>query len=413
MAARRRAGMSRDALFRCPSRAELPTRRAATLLLGAGVAAFAGLPTRAAETVPSDLIARSQLAAGDRWRLHHAFAKARRGEPLTLGVIGGSITAGALASSPERSYVASVLAWWRARFPQSQARLINAGVGGTGSLYGTFRVQRDLLAAEPDVVIVEFAVNDAWVDGAAYEGLLRQILARPNAPAVVPLFMMWQGGGNDQEMQSRVGAHYHLPMVSFRDALWPEIAAGRIRWQDYIVDKVHPNDAGHAFAARCITALLERTGAEEAPRGPDPLDPLPAPLHSDAFQFVEWREASTLTPARNEGWTPVREDSGKSAWTATSASGRIAFDWFGTGIVAQLVRPSDDQDRVRFWIDDVPSLTLDASTVLKRNIHVVAEGLARGRHRITIERLDQPTDAGGGNVRFGLAGLGAIGIRPV
>jgi lysophospholipase L1-like esterase len=405
MAPRRRAGMTRAALL---------TRRAATLLLGAGAAGvgtFAGLSTCFAETLAADPIARSQLSAGDPWRLRRAFAKARRGEPLTLGVIGGSITCGAIASSPDRSYVASVLAWWRARFPQSKTRLVNAGLSGTGSLLGAFRVQRDLLQAEPDVVIVEFAVNDAWVDGAAYEGLLRQILARPNAPAVVLLFMMYETGGGDQEMQSKVGAHYRLPMVSVHDALWPDIAAGGVHWHDYFVDNVHPNDAGHAFAARCVTALLEASGTAEVPYGRDPLDPLPAPLHSDAFQFVEWREDATLTPVRNEGWTSIQSD-GNSVWAATSASGRIAFDWFGTGIVALLARPPDDQGRVRFWIDDAPSLTLDASAVIKRNIVVVAEGLARGQHRIAIERVDPPTGAGGENVRFGLAALGPIGVRP-
>ena len=395
----------------------LPTRRAATLLLGAGVAggvaAFAGLSTRSAAMAPSDPIARSQLAAGDPWRLRRAFAKARRGEPLTLGVIGGSITCGAMASAPDRGYVASVLAWWRASFPQSETRLVNAGLSGTGSLYGAFRVQHDLLETAPDVVIVEFAVNDAWVDGAAYEGLLRQILARPNAPAVVLLFMMYDTGGGDQEMQSKVGAHYNLPMVSVRDALMPEIAAGRIHWHDYFVDNVHPNDAGHAFAARCVTTLLEATGPAEAPRGHDPLDPLPAPLHSDAYQFVEWREDTALMPARNDGWTSVRGDNGKSLWTATSASGRIAFDWFGTGIVALLDRPLDDQGRVRFWIDDAPApaLTLDASALIKRNIVVVAEGLAGGRHRIAIERVDPPAGASEDDARFGLTGLGAIGVR--
>jgi lysophospholipase L1-like esterase len=404
MAPRRSAGMIRSML---------PTRRTA-LLLGAGAAstaAFAGLSSSFAETLPSDLIARSQLAAGDPWRLHRVLAKARRGEPITLGVIGGSITHGAIASSPEHGYAARVLAWWRARFPQSETRLVNAAVSGTGSLYGAFRVQHDLLDANPDVVIVEFAVNDAWVDGAAYEGLLRQILARPNAPAVVLLFMLFQNGGGDQKMQSEDGAQYNLPMVSVRDALWPEIADGHIRWQDYFVDNVHPNDAGHAFTARCVTALLERTDAEEAPQGRDPLDPLPAPLHSDAYQFVNWQEAATLTPASNGGWTSARDEDGKPMWTATSASGRIAFDWFGTGIVALLARPLDDQGRVRFWIDDAPSLTLDASAVIKRNIIVVAEGLARGQHRIAIERVDPPVGAGEENVRFGLTALGAIGVK--
>jgi lysophospholipase L1-like esterase len=404
MAPRRSAGMIR---------AVLPTRRAA-LLLGAGVAgaaAFAGLSHSFAETLPYDLVSRSQLAAGNPWRLRRTFAKARRGEPITFGVIGGSITHGAIASSPERAYAERVLAWWRARFPQSETRLINAAVSGTGSLYGAFRVQHDLLDANPDVVIVEFAVNDAWVDGAAYEGLLRQILARPDAPAVVLLFMLFQNGGGDQKMQSEDGAHYNLPMVSVHDALWPEIAAGHIRWQDYFVDNVHPNDSGHAFTARCVTALLERTDTEEVLQERDPLAPLPAPLHSDAYQFVNWQEAATLTPASNGGWASARDEDGKPMWTATSVSGRIVFDWFGTGIVALLARALDDQGRVRFGVDDAPALTLDASVIIKRNIIVVAEGLARGPHRIAIERVDPPAGSGKENVRFGLTALGAIGVR--
>jgi lysophospholipase L1-like esterase len=393
--------------------ARVITRRGATLLLGGSIAVLAGLSLRAADQASPDLAARSELAAGDPWRLQRAFAKARRGEPITLGVIGGSITVGAMASTPERSYAGHVLAWWREQFPRCAVRLVNAGVGGTGSLYGAFRAQRDLLDAVPDVVIVEFAVNDAWVDGAPYEGLLRQILASPNAPAVVLLFMMWQGGGNDQEMQREVGAHYRLPMVSFRDALWPEIAAGRMKWQDYIVDTVHPNDAGHALAASFVTRLLQNIDTGTAPRGSDPLAVLPAPLHSDAFQFVEWREATELTPSRNDGWVRDSDAAGRALWSATEASGRIAFDWFGTGVVALLKLPESDSGRVQFWVDDARALMLDASTVIKRNIVVVAEGLSRGKHRIAIERLDGPDGAGSGEAaRFGLTGLGATGVRP-
>jgi hypothetical protein len=47
------------------------------------------------------IIARSVVTAGDTSRLQHALAKGRRGEPVTVGVIGGSITAGARASTPE------------------------------------------------------------------------------------------------------------------------------------------------------------------------------------------------------------------------------------------------------------------------------------------------------------------------
>src|SRR5258708_17922060 len=133
--------------------------------------------------------------------------------------------------------------------------MVNGGVGGTGSMYGALRAGKDLLSSTPDFVVIEFAVNDNWTDGEAFEGLVRQILAQPNQPAVLLLFMMWEKGGNDQAMQAKVGAHYQLPMVSFRDALWPEMAAGPLNCSAHIVATGPPTDAGHATTARFTTPL--------------------------------------------------------------------------------------------------------------------------------------------------------------
>lgn len=41
-----------------------------------------------------------------------------------------------------------------------------------------------------------------------------------------------------------------------RSRLWPEIEAGRLKWEDVEADTVHPNDRGHAYAARFITERL-------------------------------------------------------------------------------------------------------------------------------------------------------------
>ena len=125
-------------------------------------------------------------------------------------------------------------AWWRQTFPKASIRFVNAGIGATGSDYGALRVKRDLLAHHPDFVVVEYAVNDPNTQAAAetLEGLVRQILREANQPAVLLLFTMNQDGGNAQEWQGKVGRHYDLPMVSFRDALWPEIKEGRMKWND-------------------------------------------------------------------------------------------------------------------------------------------------------------------------------------
>jgi hypothetical protein len=59
------------------------------------------------------VISRSVVTAGDTARLQHALAKGRRGEPVRVAVIGGSITAGARASAPEKNYGGLLAQWWR------------------------------------------------------------------------------------------------------------------------------------------------------------------------------------------------------------------------------------------------------------------------------------------------------------
>jgi len=149
---------------------------------------------------------------------------------MKLAVIGGSITEGAAASSQSKRYANLFQSWLSSQFPGSAWQLVNAGVGATGSDYGALRVKKAVLDSHPDLVVVEFAVNDADLNhyGDFYEGLIRQVLADPGQPAIILLFMMDSRGGNRQDWQSVFGAHYNLPMVSYRDAVWPEIQLGHL-----------------------------------------------------------------------------------------------------------------------------------------------------------------------------------------
>ena len=70
---------------------------------------------------------------------------------------------------------------------------IKAGVGGTPSELGMIRYDRDVLRdgkVNPDIVVVEFAVNDEGDEtkGVCYESLILNILSAENKPAVVLLF---------------------------------------------------------------------------------------------------------------------------------------------------------------------------------------------------------------------------------
>ena len=390
------------------SQRTLISRRSAALMLGS---CLVGIPKALASTdpLPPEIIARSQLSTGDFARLSNVFAKASRGELITIGVIGGSITVGAFSTSPQNSYSGRLLAWWREQFPRCDIRLINAGLGGTGSMYGALRAQKDLLSHRPDFVVVEFAVNDNWTDGDAFEGLVRQILAQSNTPAVLLLFMMWEKGGNDQDMQAKVGLHYRLPMVSFRDALWPEMAAGRLQWFDYIIDNVHPTDAGHAAAARFVTTMCDTAlnSASADKRGA--LNPLPPPLHTDAFQHVDWRDAVTLDPIENQGWRRKFDEKDIPGWDGAATRGQIAFGWSGSGVVAVFTTPPDDLRHIKFCIDGAAFRTLETLEQPKRQLFVLAQNLAPGRHTVELRFSDSGAAASAtGPVR--LLGLASIGV---
>jgi lysophospholipase L1-like esterase len=402
---------------------------------------LAGICNGPAETVDIAALSRpALLATGDTARIVQAFARADRSEPLIVAVIGGSITGGAMASAPTNSYGSRVADWWRRTFPKAEVKFVNAGIGATGSDYGAFRARRDLLAHRPDFVVVEYAVNDPNTKESAetLEGLLRQILKQPNQPAVVLLFMMSQGGNNAQEWHSKVGAHYGLPMVSFRDALWPEIKAERLKWDAFMADVVHPNDLGHECTAGFVTKLLENcssrgneaqisapaagasrdqslvtsapTTTQTRPRQLGAMRPLPAPLLTDLYERVALHEAADLKPTKNEGWA---FEAATQSWRSDKPGSVLEFEITGRAVHSMHFIIRGPMGRARMQVDDAPPVTRDAwfdqTWGGYRSTQVIARDLKPGPHRVRVELLEEKTPGSEGH-EFLLLGLGAAGV---
>ena len=70
--------------------------------------------------------------------------RAMKGEKLTIGFFGGSITQGCLAAEHERAYSYRVFQWWKDTFPQAEISYVNGGIGGTTSYFGVSRIWQDL-----------------------------------------------------------------------------------------------------------------------------------------------------------------------------------------------------------------------------------------------------------------------------
>ena len=98
--------------------------------------------------------------------------KIQKNEPVSVVFLGGSIT-------NHQGYRVQITDWLKQQYSNVQFTSINSGIGGTGSDLGVFRTERDVLQYHPDLVFVEFAVNDAKTDSLviahSMEGIVRKI----------------------------------------------------------------------------------------------------------------------------------------------------------------------------------------------------------------------------------------------
>ncbi|OQA33175.1 MAG: hypothetical protein BWY57_01401 [Betaproteobacteria bacterium ADurb.Bin341] len=324
---------------------------------------------------------RGLVSAGDPARIQAVLAKARRGEPLCVAAIGGSITAGGRATKdPARRYVQQVAAWFEKSFPGLKIRFVNAGIGATNSGYGALRVQRDVIAHQPDLVVVEYAVNDfgGGVMDESYEGVLRQLLRSSPNCAFIELFFMHKDGKSAQEGQVALGRHYGLPMLSFRDAVWPELQAGAITWETLYDDVVHPNDAGHDIASELLCGFLASALAKlpNDDRALPAFAPVPAPLKGDTYERCVLLRGADFKPVSSNGWTCATS----GAWECGSAGGRFEYEVAGQILLLGRNIPAAAKGCVELIVDGgAPQPLLHDGHNLP-----VAKGLTPGLHRVAV-----------------------------
>ena len=89
-----------------------------------------------------------------------AFAANAEETEMNVVFIGGSITYGTGATANEKCYASLVGNYLKKANPDKKVNIFNAGLPGTGSDLGLFRLKRDVLSHKPDMVFVEFAIND-------------------------------------------------------------------------------------------------------------------------------------------------------------------------------------------------------------------------------------------------------------
>ena len=322
----------------------------------------------------------------DTARIYKAMAKARRGEPITFAVIGGSITVGYAASSVATRWANLVQDWWITNFPKSTITLVNAGISGTGSDQGVFRLKDDVLAYNPDFIIVEFSVNDGQSNFASetMEGLIRQSLVAHGTPGVMMLILKQEDGATALASHKPVAEHYGVPYIDYAERIDAQVAKDGITLHSIYSDGIHPLDAGMKYIADFIT---EELSAIKSNLPPDSLLPainttLPSALFSDVFSHTYRYTPTNLVPSANTGWTTTSSD-----WTSAVVGSQMELTVEGNAIAVIYLRSNvTDFGQAEFWVDNGPHTIIDGYWTTNwanaPNFALIQENLQNGKHTL-------------------------------
>ena len=108
--------------------------------------------------------------------LERSAGRIDQGSPLTIVAIGSSSTQGVGASVPSLSYPSRLQEELRDRFPAVEIRVLNRGIGGQDVAEELNRLDRDVVAEHPDLMIWQVGTNAVLRrdDLAADEELIRR-----------------------------------------------------------------------------------------------------------------------------------------------------------------------------------------------------------------------------------------------
>lgn len=334
---------------------------------------------------------------------------------VSIAYLGGSITQGQGASNRAvTSWRPLTTSWFKTNYPNVSVTEIDASWGGTGSDLGAIRCTRDVSSKKPDLVFVEFAVND-WQKKSAdiqpyMDGIVRNILR--TCPDCVVIFVYTVHNNTiayyDKDSappavlsQQEVADHYNICTINIGKALWQAIKDGKGTLDTYTADGTHPTDAGYKIYADDIAGVLKRHLL--TPSVPDSYSPaaLPEPLVSNTFENGVIYMADRLS---FDGWNnksvdevrfPYRIECNKPGTT-------LSYTFKGTA-VGMYWAPGADGGQMQWSIDSSTPKKMSAySTSGRGSYPVLTNTLEPGSHTLTMEVLSTK-DAGsqGTYIRIG------------
>lgn len=225
--------------------------------------------TNAQATIDTNDTYRNSIANDNAQYLSNFYQKIINHEDVKIGFLGGSITYGAVAT-PSTNRFSTLLVQRLSDYYATNVIEINAGQGATDSLTGVFRLDQDIISKSPDLVVIDFAVNDGGYlhdEYTAYDSIVHRLL--DHNIGVILFYATTDLGQNAQFWQNTIAQHYGIPAISLKDAYYPLVQSGTISASYFLGDTLHPNNTGHAIIADLIFNYITTHSCQNEPSSID------------------------------------------------------------------------------------------------------------------------------------------------
>jgi len=212
-------------------------------------------------------LSKTRFHLGSGARVQRVINKALTGLPVTISVLGGSVSAchgaGDDPLSPQ-CYPSRFFNWWNSVFPHPASELTNGAMRRTNSAYFAF-CNAHHIPDVTDLVIIELDVDDANDEAAVeeFELLIRSILIRPDHPAVLilghfsPQVAQTSGFNGPDHWHTLVAQFYDVPHISIKPVLYPDYMSNPSSIDQYFADPILANPTGHEVIADVIISYFQ------------------------------------------------------------------------------------------------------------------------------------------------------------
>ncbi len=348
--------------------------------------------------------------------LSNTYKKITQDKNVNVLYFGGSVTAG--YGGNIGGWRGITMSWFKATFPDTTFNFTNTAVGESGTFLGTYRLQDDVLSQNPDLIFIEYAINDTYKGSTKeeaalqYETVVRELKAAlPNCDIITILVTdrtraevlpdLYPTAAGHEE----IAAKYGISTINVGAALVDSMTnpADNTEWYSYFLDTVHPKNAGYYAYYKVIVEYLRNSLLYTKHTGVmDNYDVL-LPVQSDnlldgdrntAFgadmqAYVDTANTSGFTFSTNK-YVSHGDVIHNGYYVATSLDSKITFKFTGTEFAFYTNFYNTSQ--IKYSIDG------GAYTTISCHRHAptqVVTGLASGNHTITIIPVQMGGEAGG------------------